>query len=157
MCSFTSTHRRLWRTPNLAERRTCEFVQRAKNRLFTETDPQDWAMPISPRWHLALTNSLNPLSQTVFLKHYGDGRSIQQLAQRLQVDANALEASRAGLREIVRGAARGDGVPLDGWSSERVDRLIHRLAAYSPAHVRPPLRCAPVHTQHVKTVADVAA
>ena len=109
-------------------------------------------MPISPRWHLALTNSLNPLSQTVFLKHYGDGRSIQQLAQRLQVDANALEASRAGLREIVRGAARGDGVPLDGWSSERVDRLIHRLAAYSPGPCPSTFEvCSGAHPQHVKT------
>ena len=137
---------------DLAEHRTREFVQRAKSQLYNESDPQDWAMPISPRWHLALTNSLNPLSRTVFLKHYGDGRGIQQLAQRLQVDTSTLEASRAGLREIVRGAARGDGVPLDGWSGTRVDRLIHRLAAYSPGPCPPTFEvCSGGHPEHTKS------
>jgi len=137
---------------DLAEHRTREFVQRAKSRLYTESDPQDWAMPISSRWHSELTKSLNPLSRTVFLKHYGDGRSIQQLAQRLQVDTNTLEASRAGLREVVRGQAREDHVPLDGWDSARVDRLIHRLAAYSPGPCPSTFEvCSGGHPEHTKS------
>lgn len=117
---------------------TRQFVACARQTPFEDAWPQDQEMPLSPRWRKALDESLRPVTEAVFRHHYGYGRTVEELEQRLQVDRIALEEARGGLREIVRRVACADGLPLDGWSPERLDRLLVRLAAFS-IHESPPL------------------
>ncbi len=116
---------------------TAEFVRRARREAQPDPWPQDAAMTLSARWRRALDHSLHPLTESIFRQHYGDGRSLEQLESALQVDRIALEGARGGLREVVRRAAGSDGVPIDGWPPERVDRLLARLAAFSPGPCPP--------------------
>lgn len=113
------------------------LVSRARRRPISLQWPQDAAMPLSPRWRRALERSLSPLSQAVFRQHYGDGRDLATLEQLFQVDQIALEACRAGLREVIRRAAADDGLPLHTWPNERLDQLLRRLAAFSPGPCPP--------------------
>ena len=62
----------------------------------------------------------------------------------------SLEAVRSGLREVVRRIAQSDGLPLSGWTDERVDRMLRRLAAWSPGPCPSPLVVAEgCHQEHV--------
>lgn len=119
-----------------------EFVARARGRRPDDPFPQDWEMPVSPRWRRALDRALDPLAEAVFKKHYGDNRGLERLETSLDVDRVSIEAIRAGLREVVRKAAVTDGLPLDGWPPERIDRLLRRLAAWSPGPCPPVLDVA---------------
>ncbi|NCG21623.1 MAG: hypothetical protein GWP91_21625 [Rhodobacterales bacterium] len=132
---------------------TRQFVRKAKGKKPVGPYDHDASMPISPRWRRALERSMNPLSQAVFRKHYGDNRSLRSLETKLHVDADplALEGARAGLREVVRHSAAADGVPLDGWTSERIDALLIRLASWSPGPCPPLLDVVEgAHREHVK-------
>lgn len=135
---------------DLVARRTEEFVARARGKVPEDPCAQDWEMPLSPRWRRALERSLDPLGEAVFKKHYGDNRGLGRLEQALGVDRVALEAVQSGLREVVRRIAVTDGLPLDRWSTARVDRLLKRLAAWSPGPCPPPLDIAEgCHREHV--------
>ena len=126
------------RAEDLADHLTRAFVHQARGECAEDRWPQDIAMPLSPRWRRAVDEAARPLSAAVFRHHYGYNRSLEELEARLQVDRIALEGARGGLREIVRGVAREDGISLDSWSKERLDRFLRRLAAFS-VHDGPPL------------------
>lgn len=115
------------------------FVARARRKLPVDPWPQDAEMPLSPRWKRALDRSLTAVTGAVLRQHYGDGRSLEQLERILELDRIGLEAARGGLREVVRRAGVTDGLRLDEWPPARVDRLLQRLAAFSPGP------CPPVH------------
>ncbi len=126
------------------------WVARVRGKPWNDPNPVDWEMPISPRWRRALERALDPLSDAVFRKHYGDNRGLNRLETSLDVDRVSLEAVQSGLREVVRRIAVADGLPLDGWTAERVDRLLCRLAAWSPGPCPPVLDVAEgCHREHV--------
>jgi hypothetical protein len=120
------------RAEDWAEAHTLRFVARARKKNFEDPWKQDWSMPISPRWHRAMEHALTRLTSTLFKVHYGDGYSLDYLEKNRKIDRVALEAGRGGLREILRRAGCADGLPFDQWRSDRLDRLLTRLAAYSP-------------------------
>lgn len=126
-----------------AEDRTVDlivrFVARARRRPVGVQWPQDAAMSLSPRWRRAIDAACSPVLGAVFRQHYGDGRSIESLERMMGVDRTALEAARGGLREIVRRLGASDGLPFDQWEVGRLDRLLARLAAWSPGP------CPPMH------------
>lgn len=122
---------------DLAEVLTRQFVRRAKGLPAKSPWDQDQRMPVSPRWRRALERAQDPVSEAVFKLHYGDNRPLRTVAARAGVDAITVEAARAGLREVVRRSAKADGVPLDAWSPERVDKLLERLASWSPGPCPP--------------------
>lgn len=131
-------HTPLPHAEDLAAALTEAFVDRARGRPPSDPWPQDMQMPLSARWRRALDRSLNPLGEVVFRKHYGDNRSLEHLERRLSsVDRMALETARGGLREVVRRAAAADGVPIERWPGERIDRLLVRLAAFAPGPCPP--------------------
>lgn len=137
-----------------AEWLTRGFVARARRQPLNDRWPQDWSMPLPPRWRNALLQSLDPLSAAIFRLHYRDGRRLEELEQRLRVDRIALEAARAGLREVIRQAAAADGVVLDQWPHDRIDGLLRRLGAWSDD------ACPPLddvldghHPEHLRTCA----
>jgi hypothetical protein len=135
---------------DLATHLTEVFVGRVRGRGAPDVAPQDWEMPISPRWRRTLDRSLDPVAQAVFRKHYGDNRSLSKLEASLEVDRSTLEGAIAGLREVVRQIAVTDGLPLDGWSPERIDRLLRRLAAWAPGPCPPVLDVAEgCHREHL--------
>lgn len=111
---------------------TQRFVARARRRAIDDPWPEDASLALSPRWRRALEHAITPLTGAVFRQHYGDGRRLESLERVLGVDRVALEAARGGLREVLRRAARPDGLPVDQWPSPRVDRLLARIAAWSP-------------------------
>lgn len=138
----------------LAEDRAAEltlrFVARARRRVFEDPWPGDMAMPLSPRWRRAIDRSMTPLLGTVFRQHYGDGRSLDHLERNLGVDRIALEAARGGLREVLRKVGGTDGLPMETWPSQRIDRLLQRLAAWSPGPCPPVLEIVDGHhREHV--------
>ena len=109
---------------------TRAFVATARHRPLPEF-AQDAAMPLSPRWRKALEDSLTPLTRAILRLHYADGRPLEHLVRILQVDRVTLEGARGGLREVVRRMGANDGLELDGWSGDRVDALLGRLAAFA--------------------------
>ncbi|MEZ4235309.1 MAG: hypothetical protein R3F59_03950 [Myxococcota bacterium] len=122
---------------DLATRWVEAYVARARGQLPTDAWPADWEMPLSPRWQSAVCageDGEDPIAALVLRKHYGDGRSLGWIASRSpgRADAAALEAAQAGLREAIRRTAVADGLPLDGWDSDRIDRLLRRVAAWAP-------------------------
>lgn len=139
---------------DVATFRTEEFVARARGRRLDDPWPQDWEMPLSPRWRRALARALDPLADAVFRKHYGDNRGLKFLETSLDADRVSIEAGRAGLREAMRRVAVHDGLPVDDWTPERVDRLLHRLAAYAPGPCPPVLDVAHgCYREHLATCA----
>ena len=139
---------------DLAEVLTRQFVRRAKGLGPRTPWDQDQQMPVSPRWRRALERAQDPLSEVIFKVHYGDNRPLREVAARTGADNLMLETARAGLREVVRVSARGDGVPLDGWPPERVDKLLERLAAWSPGPCPPLLDVVEGgHRSHAATCA----
>lgn len=135
---------------DLATRLVEEFVARARGQAPNDPWSADWEMPLSPRWRRALDTSLEGVSEAVFRKHYGDDRGLALLEDALQVDRVALEAVQSGLREVVRRIAVADGLPLDGWPPERIDRLLRRIAAHAPGPCPPVLDVAEgCHREHV--------
>jgi hypothetical protein len=69
----------------------------------------------------------------------------------MDLDRTSVDAVRSGLREVVRRIAVGDGLPLAGWTDDRVDRMLQRLAAWSPGPCPPTLDVAEgCHTEHVE-------
>ncbi len=139
---------------DLAGTLTLGFVQRARRGGEIDAHPNDGVMLLSPRWRRAIDHSLSPLTECVFRQHFGDGRSLDYLERALQVDRIALEGARGGLREVLRRVAISDGVPLGDWSSQRIDRLLCRLAAFS-AGPCPAVHeiLAGGHTEHTRTCA----
>ena len=115
---------------DLAEHLTEEFVARARGN--TPDDPwsQDWDMPLSPRWRRAVDEALDQAADLVFRKHYGDHKRLEALAT--DVDIEALQSAQSRLREVVRRIAVADGFPMEDWAAPRIDRLLRRLAAWSP-------------------------
>lgn len=135
---------------DLAEMLTRQFVLRARGKHPVGPYDQDHTMPMSPRWRRAIERSLNRTSEAVFRMHYGDNRKLKYVARRLGVDPLTVEGACAGLREVVRRAATADGLPLDGWSNDRVDKLLVRLAAWSPGPCPPLLDVIEgAHREHV--------
>jgi len=135
---------------DLAGQLTEEFIRRARGDGRTDPWPQDRGMPLSPRWRTAVLRSLDPLGEAVFRKHYGDNRGLERLEHTLGVDASALEAARAGIREVVRRSAIADGMPIRDWTGDRLDRLLSRLAAWSPGPCPPVLDIVEgCHRDHV--------
>ena len=76
----------------------------------------------------------------------------------LKVDRVDLEAVQSGLREVVRRIAVADGLPVDGWAPERIDRLLRRLAAFAPGPCPPVLDVAEgCHRDHTAVQVDANA
>ena len=116
---------------------TDTFVARGRRRSHATPWPVDDAMMLSERWKRALDKALDPLSRIVLRKLYGEGRKDDSLARRLGVEISHIEGARGGLREILRRAAAADGVPVADWSSDRIDRVLVRLAAFAPGPCPP--------------------
>jgi len=136
---------------DLAARHTEEFVLRAKGATTDDPYAQDWEMPVSPRWRRAMEWALDDDARTVFVRHYGDHRSLARLGSEMDLDRTAVDAIRSGLREVVRRIAVQDGLPLAGWTDERVDRMLKRLAAWSPGPCPATLDVAEgCHQEHVE-------
>jgi hypothetical protein len=121
------------------------FVARARRKGWDDPWPHDAMMPVSPRWRRALERSLTPLIGHVFRQHYGDGRSIEQLERVLQVDRISLEAARGSLREVLRRAGQAEGLAFESWPTARLDRMLRRIAAWSPGPCPPALEVADGH------------
>lgn len=139
---------------DLATRLTEEFVARARGQAPSDPWVADWEMPLTQRWRRALDQSLDEVSVVVFRKHYGDSRPLSKIEEQLGVDRAAIEAAQSGLREVVRGIGVSDGLPLDGWPPERIDRLLRRIAAHAPGPCPPPLDVAMgSHVDHVRDCA----
>jgi hypothetical protein len=128
----------LARAEDLAAIYTRGFVARARRQVWNDPWPQDMEMPLSPRWRRALDEALRPLAAMVFQQHYGYGRSLDDLERRMRVERLMLDEARGSIREIVRRVGCEDGLPMEGWSPERIDALLTRLAAFS-VHESPPL------------------
>ncbi|MCA9491659.1 MAG: hypothetical protein KC621_17125 [Myxococcales bacterium] len=139
---------------DMATHLTEAWVARVRGKPLADPWPVDWEMPISPRWRRALDRALDPVAQAVFRKHYGDNRGVSRLETSLDIDRVSIEAIQAGLREVVRRVAVSDGLPLDGWPPQRIDRLLRRLAAWSPGPCPPVLDVAEgCHREHVASCA----
>ena len=123
---------------DMAEYLTREFIYRARHRRDVEKWPQDARMPVSPRWHRTLTYGLPSMETHVFKQHYGNGIPLSTLEQTLALDAVTLEGARGAIREVLRSMASEDGMPIQTWPNERIDRLISRIAAFTD-HPSPPL------------------
>lgn len=138
-----------------ADHLTRRFVAQARNQVLADPWPADAEMPLTDRWARAV-DVRDRTSQAVYRLHYGDHKSLAHVERKLGVDRVAVEAARAGLREVLRRVARDDGVPLDTWPADRLDRVLARLAAWAPdacppmydvvngahrAHVRVCTRC----------------
>ncbi len=135
---------------DMASQLTMQFVQRAKGRWQSDPWAGDAAMPPSQRWRRAIEHSLDSAAELVFRKYFGDGRSLEWIEGKYQVDRLVLDSARSGLREIVRKQAHIDGVPIREWPSERVDRTIGRLASWSPGPCPPLLDILEgAHRDHV--------
>jgi hypothetical protein len=141
---------------DLATRWVEAYILRARGQLASDPWPADWEMPLSPRWRAAVCGtgdasaSVDELAPVVLRKHYGDYRSLDWLSKHLVVDRRRLEAVQGGLREAVRRIAQADGLPLDGWDSDRIDRLLRRIAAWAPPGCPSPLDVAEgCHREHV--------
>jgi hypothetical protein len=117
---------------------TRAFVAHTRGQLVDARWAQDLAMPPSARWRRAIEESADPVTAAVFRHHYGAGIAIDRLANELRIERLTLEGARAGLRATVRRIALEDDLPVQGWSDERIDRQIARLAAFSP-YDSPPL------------------
>lgn len=117
---------------DLAEHLTTQFIFHARGEQYQAPWPQDSGMPLSPRWRKAIEISLSPLSEAVFKLHYCSDQPSHIIEKRLKVDVAAIEATKGGLREVIRQIASGDGISLNKWPTERVDRLLRRLASYCP-------------------------
>jgi hypothetical protein len=116
---------------------TRAFLATARNKELADPWPADAEMPLTDRWARAIEHLRDRTTRAVFRLHYGDSRSLAFVEQKLGVDRVAVEAARAGLREVLRRAARQDGLPLDAWPPERLDRVLARLAAWAPDHCPP--------------------
>jgi hypothetical protein len=134
---------------DLATQLAARYVARARGRWTADPWAQDAAMPLSPRWRRAVERAIDPVGDLVFRKHFGDGRPLEWIESRHGVDRLALEGARSGLREVIRRQAGIDGVPLAEWPSERLDRTIGRLAAWSPGPCPPLLELLEgAHREH---------
>jgi hypothetical protein len=135
---------------DLATHLTEVFVARVKGRPSGDPEPSsDWNMSIHPRWRRTLERTLDELGQAVFVRHYGSNRSVAYLEEKLHADRSSIESVIDGLRAGVRDIGVRDGLPLDEWSPERIDRLLRRLAAWSPGPCPPPLDIAEgCHAEH---------
>lgn len=129
---------------------TARFVARARRKAWNDAWPQDWEMALSPRWKRQLDRGAAPLHAAVAKLHYGDGRPLESLERVLNVDRTALDAARGGLRELARQIVAADGLPVETWPNARLDRLLRRLAAWSPGPCPPVLEVAEGrHRDHV--------
>jgi len=116
---------------------TRQFIAQARGKVHKDPWPGDSAMPLTDRWARAIEAIRDRVTDAVFRMHYGDQRPLSYVERKLGVDRIAVEAARGGLREVLRGAARSDGLPLDAWSTDRLDRVLARLAAFSPDQCPP--------------------
>lgn len=133
---------------------TRAFIAQARGRALADPWPADAEMALSERWVRAIQGIRDRASQVVFRMHYGDHRSLEQIEAKVGLDRVAAEAARAGLREVLRGTARADGVPLDTWSAERLDRVLARLAGWAPDCCPPAWDVVNgAHRAHVKSCA----
>jgi hypothetical protein len=134
---------------DLATQLTESFVARVRGQSVVDPAPQDWEMRIHPRWRRTLDRSFDHLSAEVFRKRYADNRAFERIERDLSIDRTTLEGVIHGLREGVRDIAIRDRLPLESWSPERLDRLLRRLAAWSPGPCPPALDIAEgCHTEH---------
>lgn len=120
-----------------AEHLTRRFIATARGREHVDPWPGDAEMPLTDRWARAILHLRDRVTASVFRMHYGDRRSLTWIENKLGVDRIAVEAARAGLREVLKRTAREDHVPLDVWPPERLDRVLARLAAWSPDQCPP--------------------
>ncbi len=136
---------------DLASQATRDFVARARGKRPDDEWPLDVRMPLSPRWVRALDRSLDPNARLLFRKHYGDARTLPHLEQTLGVERVHLEAVVGGLREAMRQIGLRDGLPMEGWSAERLDRLLVRLAAFASGPCPPVIDVVEgAHREHVR-------
>jgi hypothetical protein len=115
-----------------------QFIARVRGQTMPDPWPADWDVVPSPRWRLRVFESLIGLSVDVFATHYANELDLRKTAQRLHEDLFSVEAAREGLREVLRLAGQEDGFSFDGWSDQRLDRMLHRIAALG-APDAPPL------------------
>jgi len=139
---------------DLAAQATREFVARARGDRPEDPWPLDVRMPLSARWIRALDRSLDANARLLFRKHFGDARTLPHLEQTLGVERVHLEGVVGGLREAIRNIGHRDGLPMDTWTAERLDRLLVRLAAYAPGPCPPVIDVVEgAHREHVRSCA----
>lgn len=122
----------LARAEDRAEHLTRRFVATARGKEMVDPWPGDAEMPLADRWARAIHHLRDRATASVFRMHYGDRRSLAYVEGKLGVDRMTVDMARAGLREVLRRAAREDGLPLDAWPAERLDRVLARLASWAP-------------------------
>jgi hypothetical protein len=112
-----------------AELLTRQFIARVRSQTVPNPWPADWDIVPSPRWRARVYASLGGIATDVFAAHYANELDLRKTANRLQEDLLAVEAACEGFREVLRQAAQEDGFPLEGWSDNRLDHMLHRIAA----------------------------
>lgn len=124
----------LTKAEDLAAFLTRGFVARVRNEPLDHRWMQDVDFSPSARWRTAIIEAADPVSAHVFRLHYGAGVDLDRIASVMpeSIDRLKLEGTRAGLRAMVRQTALNDELPLHGWTDERLDKLLGRLAAFSP-------------------------
>ncbi|MCB9679227.1 MAG: hypothetical protein H6737_29255 [Alphaproteobacteria bacterium] len=131
---------------------TRQFIAQARGRTVEDPWPGDAAMPLTERWARAIEAIRDRLTDSVFRMHYGDQRPLEYVERKLGIDRIAVDAARGGLREVLRRAARADGLPLDSWPNDRLDRVLARLASFAPDHCPPMYDVVNgAHHTHVRT------
>ncbi len=127
----------LWRVgaeAGLAEAETVavtaarDYLDRRQGKYASFAEDIDAGLLPDPRWREAVLGSVTPMHEAVFRLHYGDGVPLEAVARKLQVDPSWVRPAREAVRELVRAVVAEDGVATDGWTSERLDRLVSRVA-----------------------------
>lgn len=130
---------------------TQRFVASARGKLLEDPWPADAEMSLTERWVRAIQALRDRTTRAVFRMHYGDNRPLDHICARLELDPVSVDAAREGLREVLRKAARQDGLPLDAWPAARLDRVLTRLAAWAPDSCPPTYDVANgAHRTHVQ-------
>lgn len=81
-----------------------------------------------PDWRRAILDGCEPLHEAVFRLRYADGVGIDEVVNRVGVDAAWVRASLEALRSVGRTVVAEDGVSTEGWTDQQVDALLSRIA-----------------------------
>lgn len=114
----------------LASQGVQEWLDRARHGRYRRlaSDP-DLSLPLDVGLRRGLSLALDPLADTVFKLHYGDGFQPAAVARNAAITEAQVQAARVAIRRALHPLAEAEGLRLHGWSAERLDRLLHRIAS----------------------------
>jgi len=134
----------------LADSLTVEFLSRMKGEAIRRVGRgPDGDLGVHLGWRKELQRLVDPVGDAVLRLHYGDGLTIDQVERTAAIDLSALEASRAAIRDAVRGMASHEDGTAGGWSDSRIDSVIARIANLPETGCPPPMAIlSDTHRQH---------